>query len=82
MNQQLNVKITSPNKIIYDSPADSVSSVNSQGPFDILPYHANFITIIENHTVIIRNNKDKQEFNFKRAIIYTNNNKVQIYTDI
>ena len=50
----LNVKILSPTQTIFEGEALSVSSVNSTGKFDILPYHANFITLIQKNPVILR----------------------------
>lgn len=50
----LNVKIISPTQTIFDGEAYAVSSVNSAGKFDILPYHANFITLVQNSPIILR----------------------------
>ena len=50
----LKVKILSPTQTIYDGEALSVSSTNSTGKFDILPYHANFITLVQKSPVILR----------------------------
>lgn len=80
----LEVKIISPKEIIYQGTALSVSSTNSVGKFDILPEHANFITMIKGNPIIIRT-VDKKEplvFNFPLAIIYNIKNKVSVYTDI
>lgn len=38
----------------WEGKADSVSSCNSQGEFDILPKHANFVTIIKNKPIEIQ----------------------------
>ena len=82
----LRVRIISPQQVILDTKAISVSSKNSQGTFDILPLHANFMTVIENHPIIIRpliSEQQKQEkltFNFPVAIIYNSLNTVNIYT--
>lgn len=79
----LKVKITSPKEIIFQDDAFSVSSKNSKGVFDILPLHANFITIIENEPIVVRKaNKEVQSFIFPVAIMYTRDNQVDIYTDI
>lgn len=79
----LQVKITSPKETIFEGPVVSVSSKNSSGDFDILPLHANFITLIENKPIVIRmNNKQVKSYTFPVAIIYTRENKVDIYTDI
>lgn len=82
-NQVLQVKITSPKEIIFQGEALSVSSKNSKGLFDVLPLHANFITLIENEPIVVRKaNGESQSFSFPVAIIYTRDNRVDIYTDI
>ncbi len=81
MNQTLHVRIISPQQLILDSQVSSVSSKNSQGSFDILPEHANFITIIENQPIVIRREHQKPTvYTFPLAIILTTENKVNIYT--
>ena len=79
----LHVQIISPQQLILDTEADSVSSKNSAGPFDILAQHANFITLIENSPIIVRIKGQKPlTFNFPLAIIMATENKVNIYTYI
>lgn len=79
----LKVKIISPRQDFFEGEALSVSSKNSVGNFDILPEHANFITMIQNTSIIIRKpNKEELSFNFPLAIIYNSKNIVKIYTDI
>jgi len=84
MNQTLHVRIISPKQLILDADATSVSSKNVQGDFDILPKHANFITLIENSPIIVRivNQKKPLVFKFSLAIIMTFENKVNVYTYI
>ncbi|TSC64740.1 MAG: Uncharacterized protein G01um101493_24 [Microgenomates group bacterium Gr01-1014_93] len=82
-NQLLNVRIVTPKAIVYEGTALSVSSKNSKGKFDILPQHANFITIVEKSPITIRTDlKKRLTFNFEVAIISTIKNLVNIYTDI
>jgi len=79
----LTVKIVSPKGELFADSAKSVSSTNVGGKFDILPQHANFITLIENVPItVIKLNKEKAVFNFTLAIIYAIKNKVTVYTDI
>jgi F0F1-type ATP synthase epsilon subunit len=82
MSNLLDVKINSPEKIIWEGNADWVSSVNLSGPFDILPFHANFITIIENQSIKIRSEGKITEYSYSRAVLYTHSNKVSIYINI
>ena len=77
----LHVRIISPQQLILNSYAVSVSSKNSQGPFDILPQHANFITMVENTPIVIRvANQKPLVFKFPLAIIMVTENNVNIYT--
>ncbi len=78
----LHVRIISPQQLILDTEAESVSSKNAQGNFDILPQHANFITLVENSPIIVRTGPKKLSFSFTVAIIFTEANKVNIYTDL
>lgn len=79
----LHVRIVSPQELLLDTEADSVSSKNVQGKFDILPLHANFLTVIEGEPIIIRKKGEKiKEFKFPISIIFTTKNKVNIYTYI
>ncbi|HBQ50565.1 hypothetical protein A3B42_03765 [Candidatus Daviesbacteria bacterium RIFCSPLOWO2_01_FULL_38_10] len=83
MNQTLHTRIVSPQQILFEGEANSVSSKNMQGAFDILPQHANFITTVENSPIIVRTQGQKpQAFKFPIAIIYTTRNTVNIYTYI
>jgi len=79
----LHVRIISPQQLILDTQAVSVSSKNTQGNFDILPLHANFITLVENSPIVVKApNQKPLTFKFPLAIIMTAENKVNIYTYI
>lgn len=81
--QTLHVRIITPSQVLFEDDAISLSSVNSKGVFDILPEHANFITLVENHEIIIRvAKKPIVKFKYPLAIIYTFQNKVNIYTNL
>lgn len=80
--ESLQVKVMTPHKILFQGPALAVSSVNSEGKFDILPEHANFISLIENQAVsIIQTNKQIINFNFTQAIVVNLKNQVTIYAE-
>lgn len=79
---KLTVSVKATDKILWEGEADSVSSMNSQGPFDILPFHSNFISVIENSPIIVRVDKEKKEYNFAFSVMYAHGNKVQIFTNL
>lgn len=79
----LQVRILSPKKMIFLGQAESISSTNSSGKFDILPQHANFITLVKNKPIIVTTKDGQQEsFTFNLAIVLAINNAVTVYTDI
>lgn len=79
--QTLHLRILSPGQTLFEGEMDSVSSKNIQGPFDILPEHANFITVIEENPIVLRAKGQRpQAFKFPIAIIYAHQNNVDIYT--
>lgn len=78
----LHVRISNPDKILWEGEADWVSSVNSVGPFDILPLHSNFITVVRDQPVRIKTKTGIQEYSFDLCILYTNQNTVKIYTNL
>jgi F0F1-type ATP synthase epsilon subunit len=82
MSDQIKVRINSPDKIIWEGEAEWVSSKNSQGTFDILPLHTNFISVIENHDIKVKSGGEVRIFKYPRSVIYAHSNVVKIYTDI
>jgi F0F1-type ATP synthase epsilon subunit len=82
MADQLHVRINSPEKIIWEGDAEWVSSENSQGPFDILPMHANFVSIIEKHDIRVKTAEGEVKYTFPYSVIYAHSNQVKIYTNL
>jgi hypothetical protein len=50
----MKVKVYSPFRNYYDSTAFSISAENATGPFDILPRHHNFISLLSACDLVIR----------------------------
>lgn len=80
--EKFKVRINSPNESIWEGMAVSLSSKNSAGPFDILPEHANFITMIQNEPIIVRTLGKEHVFTYKNAVLSVYNREVTIYADI
>ena len=62
MDDQLTVKIVNAAGVLYEGPAASISSINNTGPFDILPYHTNFISLIKDNVVLRLKDGTKRDF--------------------
>lgn len=79
-NSVLNVTVSTAREELWVGHAQSVSSKNSDGPFDILPLHANFITLVVNQPItVVGENGHGREFMFKQAIVYVANNEVKVF---
>ena len=82
MDTLLSIHIKSPEKTIWEGKGEWISSVNSQGPFDILPMHANFITVVENQSIKVKTGGKIIEHKFDHAVIYNHNNNISIFVNI
>lgn len=82
-DEEFAVTITNAEERLWEGMAQSVSSKNSAGQFDILPRHANFVTMIKNEPIVIKvSMKEDQIFTYKTAVLTVKDNKVEIYSDI
>lgn len=79
----LTISVSTAKKMLWKGQGEAVSSENTQGFFDILPQHANFITIIKNKPITLHlQGGNKKAFTFKTAVIYTHDSIVKIYANI
>lgn len=78
----LEVLVRKRDKLVYKGQALAVSSVNPKGPFDILPEHANFITVIKDFLIIRKPDKTQEKFELKNGVLYSADNTITVYLDI
>ena len=76
------VTIRTPDSVVFQGRAKSISSRNNAGAFDILPEHANMITLIENQPIQIVTDAGTRKFTFEKAVIAVKDNSVSIYANI
>jgi F0F1-type ATP synthase epsilon subunit len=79
----MRVKIYAPFKVYYDGQANSLTASNKVGPFDILPQHHNFISLLESGNVTVRGD-GKADFNMPitRGIMHVKADFVRVFLDI
>ncbi|MBI5357635.1 F0F1 ATP synthase subunit epsilon [Candidatus Saccharibacteria bacterium] len=78
----INVKIYSPFKIYFDGPAKSISAENDTGPFDILPKHHNFMTLLNAGEVTVVREGGEQKYRIARGIMHVKKNQVIVFLDV
>jgi F0F1-type ATP synthase epsilon subunit len=79
---QLEVKLYSPFYTYFDGGAESVSAANETGPFDILPGHANFFTLLTPGDVHIKSAGEDYTFAVSRGVVQVADNTVKLFVDI
>lgn len=75
----LYVQVSSPEKTLFDGEASSLSSFNDQGPFDILPQHENFISVIHQSVVVFDLAHKPQEFLLRNGVMRVSANRVDVF---
>ncbi|TSC73266.1 MAG: Uncharacterized protein G01um101470_192 [Parcubacteria group bacterium Gr01-1014_70] len=80
--QSLFVGIRSRDVLYYEGKATAVSSRNAKGPFDILPQHTHFISLITDGVVIHMTDGTDKKIDFLNAVLKVKDNKVEIYIGI
>lgn len=79
----MQVKVYAPFQVYFNGPADSLSATSEIGPFDVLPHHKNFMSLLKPGNVTVRH-KGEPDFNLKvdRAVLHVRANKVTVFLDI
>lgn len=80
--KQMHVKVAAPYKVYFNGKAESVSAVNDTGPFDILPEHHNFITLLNPCDVIVQLGNQKETIPINRGVMHVKKDRVLIFLDV
>jgi F0F1-type ATP synthase epsilon subunit len=78
----MHVKLYSPFHVYYNDMAFSISGENATGPFDILPHHHNFMTLLGEGELLIRAPEGEQRFRIARAVMHVKADEVTVFLDV
>lgn len=78
----MHIKVYSPFKVYYDDQGDSISGVNATGPFDILPKHHNFMTLLSPCELEIRTFRGNQRIRISGGLMHVKADQVTVFLDI
>lgn len=79
---KLKVKIYSPFKVYYNDIADSISAENDTGPFDVLPKHHRFLTLLKPADIVVRLKDQEQRIRISRGIMHVRSDEVTVFLDV
>lgn len=78
----MHVKVYAPFKVYFDGEAESISAVNETGPFDILPKHHNFMTLLDACEVIVRSGGNEEKIPITRGIMHVKADEIIVFLDV
>lgn len=82
-HETTHVKIYSPFQTYFDGDAASISAVNKTGPFDVLPLHKNFMTLLLPSTVTVRRpNQPDFTIQVSRGVMHVRSDRVTVFLDV
>lgn len=81
----MRIKVYSPFKVYYDEESLSISGTNATGPFDILPHHHNFMSLLTAGELVLRPLNmapREQRIRISGGLMHVKADKVTIFLDI
>lgn len=78
----IHVKVCSPFKTYFDDFAKSVSAVNLVGPFDVLPLHKNFISLLSPCDLVIRTEENTTTLPIFNGILLVQQGDCTVFLDV
>ena len=79
----MHVKVASPFTTYFDGQAFALSGVNATGPFDILPTHHNFMSLLQPCVLILRTASGEEEkIEIEGGLLHVKEDKVIVFLDV
>ncbi len=78
----LNLKIISPEKIIFSGEVESVLVPGTVGEFEILKDHAPIISTLEKGRVVYRTASRKQQLNIQGGFVEVKRNEISLCVEM
>lgn len=80
---KMHIKVYSPYQVYFNDQANSISAVNETGPFDILPQHHKFLTLLSPcELVIATDEKGEQKIKISRGIMFVKEDRIAVFLDV
>jgi F0F1-type ATP synthase epsilon subunit len=79
----MHIKVYSPYRIYFDKEGcQSITGINDTGPFDILPRHHNFMTLLNSGELTVHAGNDVERFSISRGIMHVKADRVVVFLDV
>ncbi len=80
--KQLSLKVAERDKILFRGPIVSLTSYNDKGKFDVLPLHANFISLVNKQLEVRLPNGEEKIIPIKDGVLRVEDNDISVYLGV
>ena len=81
IKETIRVDIRSRKEKFFQGDAKSVTSLNETGEFDVLPQHANFVTLIRGFVVVDKGLPTEKRIELDNGVLAAKTDSVDVYLD-
>ena len=78
----IHVKVYSPYQSYFEDNAYSISGLNNTGPFDVLPRHHNFITLLNPCILEIKIPNATKRIRISKGVMHVKADRVIVFLDV
>lgn len=78
----VHIRVSSPFTTYFDEEAYSISAENDTGPFDILPRHHNFITLLNACEIVVRTKGGDFRIQISGGIMHVKADKIIVFLNV
>ncbi len=76
------IKVYAPFKDYFEGPANSITAENDTGPFDILPGHHKFLTLLNSCELDIQSDENSEKIKIDRGVMFVKEDRVTVFLDV
>lgn len=78
----IDVVVRSRKGLVWEGKAKTVTGWNKKGPFDILPYHANFVCTLSKKLTIQKTDGSNEEINIETGMMQVYRDRVVVFLGV
>ncbi len=78
-SDQLDISIRDRKSTLYEGSIKSATSYNDLGVFDVLPQHANFVTLISKKIIINKGLEDEKIIEIADGLMNVSSDRIDVY---
>lgn len=78
----MSLKVYSPFHVYYNEEAFSLSAENATGPFDVLPHHHNFISLLTSCEMHVAAPSGNKRIRIAGGLLHVHQDNVRVFLDV